>query len=107
MFHTTFERLAQMDRPPCYHRTLWHLLSVLDPVQFRGVSAREVAEATGQSLSSVERGLAMLQADRMLIAKGKTAGKRLRINNRLAWASSSERFAEVQPDLDPVDARGR
>lgn len=113
MFHGAMTTLAAMDRPACYHRTLLHCLAVLDPVQFRKVSAREIAKATRQSQSSAERSLAMLEADGVLISNGEpTAGKGRRLNNSLCWASSAEKHAARQPDAlppdpEPGDARGR
>lgn len=108
MFQPAAAALATMDRPACYHRTLLHLITVLDPVQFRKISAREIAEATKQSASSVERALTMMQADGVLIAnEGKTASKGRRLNNRLVWASTATLHSETPMDEAVTDARGR
>ena len=107
MFVETMNTLAGWDRPPAYHRTLWHLLSVLDPIQWRHISAREISERTGLAPASVSRALAMLEADRMVIAEGRTANKRRRLNNQLGWASSAEKYSDTTADRPPEDARGR
>jgi len=107
MFHSTFTTLAAMDRPPCYHRTLLFALSELDPIQWRTLTASTISRETEQSRSSVERALAMLEADGVLLTKGSTVAKRRRINNRLAWASTSDKWHDALPDPHPEDARGR
>ncbi len=108
MFPQAMEALAKMDRPACYHRALYYCLSHLDPVQMRHLSARDLATDTGQSMSSAERALAMLEADGVLIADGRsTAAKRRRLNNNLFWASSAHRHSETAADPVLEDARGR
>jgi len=108
MFMTTTQTLAAFDRPPCYHRTLLTCLAMLDPIQFRKVSAREIAENSRQSPVSVERALAMLEADKVLITNGeRTARKARRINNNLGWASTAHRHGTTEQDVEIIDARGR
>ncbi|MGB0823175.1 MAG: hypothetical protein ACPGSK_03505 [Alphaproteobacteria bacterium] len=110
MFPNAMEGLAAMDRPPSYYRTLMHLCAVADAKQFRKITAREIAEATNQSLPSVDRAMAMLQADRVIITSGRGVGKTIRLNSRLAWMSSAEKRARQMadsPDPELEDARGR
>lgn len=108
MFPQAMEALAKMDRPACYHRALYYCLSHLDPVQWRHLSARDLATDTRQSMSSAERALSMLEADGVVIADGRnSAAKRRRLNNNLCWASSAHRHSETTPDPVPEDARGR
>ncbi|MEM1079530.1 MAG: hypothetical protein AAGI09_13495 [Pseudomonadota bacterium] len=107
MFMNTSRLLATMDRPQVYYRALFHLLSVLDPIQMRRYSARELAQATGMSQVSAERAMAMLEADRVLMRTGKGTAKALRINNNLAWASTAEKHNLTEVDPEIIDARGR
>ena len=107
MFMTTTQTLAAFDRPPCYHRALLTCLAMLDPIQFRKVSAREIADASRLSPVSAERALAMLEADRVLISNGEaTARKARRLNNNLAWASTAHKHGLTDPDPEIIDARG-
>lgn len=108
MFAPTLEAVARLDRPACYHRTLFYLLTVLDPIQFRKVSAREIAEATVQSTASCERALAMLSADGLILANGgATAAKGRRLTNRLAWMATADLHCQTPSDPEITDARGR
>lgn len=110
MFSETATILSKLDRPPVYYRALLHLATVLDPIQSRRFSARELAEATGMAQASATRALAMLEADRVIFATGSTAAKSRRLSRQLFSMSSSERWAEAQelePDPVPEDARGR
>jgi len=105
MFAQGLQRLSKLDRPSVYYRVLFHALSVLDPVQWRHMTAREVAEATGMSLISAQRASAMLRMDKVLMEKGKGAALRMRLNNQIAWASTSEKHNQATPDLEIRDAR--
>lgn len=107
MFTTAAHQLSEMDRPPVYFRTLMFLLTALDPIQFRRLSAREVVEATGISLASADRALGQLEADKVIFCQGKTGAKARRLNRNLAWMSSAEKFAASEGDPMIVDARGR
>lgn len=108
MFLQQASFLAGLDRPVCYHRTFLHLLAILDPIQFRKVSAREIAEATGLSQASVERALAMMEADGVILSNGaETAAKARRLSNQVVWASSAEKFQATERDRELTDARGR
>lgn len=107
MFEEAMNRLACLDRPPVYYRTMLYLLNVLDPVQFRRISGREITEAIGISMSSAERALAMLEADQVIFCKGKSGAKARRLNNQVCWASKAERFASAVADLEVIDSRGR
>ena len=107
MFESSSLMLAEMDRPPGYFRTLLYLMAVLDPVQFRRISVREIAKGSSQSMSSVNRAMAMLTSDRTVITRGRASAMSRRLNNRLVWASNSERFNEVEPDPEVFDSRGR
>ena len=108
MFTPALAQLASLDRPACYHRTLLHLLTVLDPIQPRKVSAREIAEATGQSQASVERALTMLTADQVLLTNsGKTGALARRLNNRVCWMATADLHSRAGADPEVSDARGR
>lgn len=107
MFQSSFHRMAEWDRPAVYHRVLWALLAELDPIQFRAFSHREIREATGLSMAGIEKAMKMLQADRMILTKGHSSARRIRLNNNLAWASTSEKFHHVERDPMPEDSRGR
>lgn len=107
MFEQATIALAQYDRPSVYWRVLLHLLARLDPVQYRRVSASEVRAEVGISMSSAERALAQLEADRVIFCKGKAAAKARRLNNRLVWKANSEKWNEVSPDMEVIDGRGR
>lgn len=108
MFAPTLEAVAKLDRPACYHRTLFYLLTVLDPIQFRKVSAREIAEATCQSTASTERALAMLSADGLILAnEGVTAAKGRRLSNRIAWMATADLHSQTPSDPEVTDSRGR
>lgn len=107
MFESTFQLLAAMDRPSAYHRTLMQCLAMMDPVQYRRISAREICEKSGMSHMSAQRGLAMLQADRVIIGQGAGAGKAYRLNNRLVSMTSSEKWNALPPDIEVIDSRGR
>lgn len=108
MFSNTAEGLAQFDRPSVYYRTLIFLATKLDPIQFRRMSAREVAEGVGISQASAERALMMLESDKVLIHNHQATGaKARRLNNRLFWGSSAQKRSETE--LDPMldTTRGR
>ena len=105
MFETASAELATMDRPPVYFRALFYLMSRLDPVQYRRISASEMAQAANMSRSSAERALAQLEADRVIFSKGQTYAKARRLNNRMMWKSTSEKWNSTPPDLPVIDSR--
>lgn len=107
MFEASTMTIAMMDRPPVYYRAMLWLAAVLDPVQWRKISAREVARETGISISSAERALTMLEKDRVILTDGRTFAKVRRLNNNLFWASSSEKWNRAERDPEVIDARGR
>jgi len=107
MFQPATAAIARFDRPSVYYRALLHLMTVLDPIQWRRYSSRELAEEANMSVSSAERALTMLQADNVIMAKGTSSARSRRLNNQIAWASSSERHNLVDLDPEPEDARGR
>ncbi|RWR34267.1 hypothetical protein D2T29_05075 [Sinirhodobacter populi] len=107
MFEETMTTLGRMDRPSVYFRVLMHLMAVLDPVQWRRYSASEVRDATGMSMASAERALAMLEADRVIFCRGKTGSKARRLNNTVCWAASSDKWHNAERDLEVLDGRGR
>ena len=107
MFQPTMKLVATWDRPPAYHRTLLHLLGILDPVQWRSAPASAIAAATGLSAPSVERAFSMLLADQLIFTQGRTASRKLRLNNRLVWMSTVRRYLAANLDPMPEDARGR
>ena len=105
MFDSTFSFLAGLDRPAAYYRTLMQCLNMMDPVQFRRISANELSNEAGMSLISAQRGLAMLQADMVIIGKGKASAKSYRINNRLVSMTSSEKWNQLPPDPEVIDSK--
>jgi hypothetical protein len=107
MFETSSMLLAGMDRPTCYFRCLHFLLATLDPVQFRRISASEIAKEAHMSQSSAERGLALLEADRAIFCKGSTGAKARRLNNNLISKQNSEKWNSAQRDPEVIDSRGR
>ena len=107
MFLTTTETLAAFDRPACYHRALLALMTMADPVQWRRISAKEIATASRMSAHSAERALSMLEADQVILARGETSNKSRRLNNNLVWASRADAHSTAQPDPQIRDARGR
>ena len=107
MFQETTAQISGMDRPPVYFRALLHLLTRLDPVQPRRLSARELAQGANLSQASAERALAMLEADRVIFCSWQTGAKARRLNNNLCWMSNSEKWASTPKDPEVIDARGR
>lgn len=107
MFVSKLETVATWDRPPVYHRVMMHLLSTLDPVQYRVTSASKIATACKISEISASRALAMLAADRVIIERGSKAQRERRLNNQMAWASTAAKHNVAVPDQPPEDARGR
>lgn len=107
MFDQSFQTMAEMDRPPAYYRVLFQALALMDPIQFRRISATEIAKASGMSHSSAQRGLSMLQADRAIIGQGLGAARSYRLNNNLVSMSSAERWNQEERDPEVFDSRGR
>ncbi len=107
MFSETMATIATMDRSAGYHRILWHLLSVLDTTQKRKVSMPEMCEATGMGLSTVQRAILQLLADKVIIADGRTNRRALRLSNRISWMSSAEKWNATEADPQIVNGRGR
>ena len=108
MFAESVLTLASFDRPGAYHRALMAALTLMDPTQFRRISAREIGEAARMSTISAERALAMLEADGVIITNSlKTGAKARRLNNRLVSMTNAERYADLTPDPEVIDARGR
>jgi hypothetical protein len=108
MFHSTTTILAAFDRPAAYHRALLAMLTLADPIQFRRISAREVAECARMSPMSAERALAMLEADQVILTNGQMTGaKARRLNNRLVWMTTADRHGMTDADPEIIDARGR
>lgn len=105
MFAQGLQRLSKLDRPSVYYRVLFHALSALDPVQFRSMTARETAESTGMAMISAQRAIMMLRKDQVLQEKGAGASLRMRLNNQIAWASTSEKHNAALPDPEIKDAR--
>lgn len=105
MFAQGLQRLSKLDRPSVYYRALFHALSVLDPVQFRSMTTKETAEATGMSVISAQRASMMLRADGVLLQKGTGAGMKMRLNNQIAWASTAEKHNQADQDQEIRDAR--
>lgn len=101
------ELMCRLDRPSCYWRCLMALQTVLDPVQWRRVSATDVRVMTGMSGASVERGLTMLAADKVIFCKGTTAALSRRLNNNLIWMARADAWANRAPDPEVCDGRGR
>lgn len=107
MFPDQMDIISRWDRPPTYFRVLFHLLSVLDPTQYRVTSAQIVARSCDISVNSAERVLTMLTADRVIISRGSKVQRERRLNNRMVWASTAKNHNETLHDPDIEDARGR
>lgn len=107
MFENSMVRLAGFDRPPVYYRVMLFLMTVLDPIQFRRMSAREISDEIGMSRISAERALSMLETDKVIFCKGATGAKARRLNNQVVWSSSSEKWNSAVADPVIQDARGR
>lgn len=107
MFEEAMITLGQFDRPASYYRVMLHLLATLDPVQYRKISMSEIMAEIHASASSVERALTMLERDRVIFTKGTTSAKARRLNNRICWASNSEKWNAAEADPEVIDARGR
>ena len=102
MFEETLAELARQKRPATYFRVCLAVIGRLDPIQFRRLSAREIAEETLISKISVERSLSQMERDKVLIGKGRGAGKALRLNTWLASKSRADRYIQaVQEANDP------
>lgn len=108
MFDTATTQIAGFDRPAAYHRALLAMMHLADPLQFRRISAREVATVSKMSTMSAERALAMLESDRVVIVNGmQTGAKARRLNNRLIWGSTADRHDRTDADPEIIDSRGR
>lgn len=107
MFVEMMMLLSKLDRPPVYYRALFWLLTKLDPQQERVVSASQMAEGAEMSQASAERALAMLEADKVILATGPRCARRRRINNRVAWTSRASAHNYAPKDPEVADARGR
>jgi hypothetical protein len=107
MFDTTFAFLSSLDRPAAYYRTLFQCLNVMDPVQYRRISATEICKEAHMSHMSAQRGMAMLQADKVLIGTGIASARKYRLNNNLVSMTSSEKWNNLTRDPEVIDARGR
>lgn len=106
----TLAAIAALDRPAAYHRTLMAALIHLDPINWRSVSARRLAETAGLSRISTERALAMLEADRVILGRGRASAKERRLSRELASASSAATWREAnarEPDMEVIDGSGR
>lgn len=109
VFEPTLRQLAQLERPAAYHRVLWACVGgeLLDPMHWRTLTARNVAKAAGVSQISAERALAMLEADRVILAQGRASAKQRRLSRRLCSNVSAEDWAMAETDPPVVDGRGR
>ncbi len=122
MFRPALLALCAIDRPAAYYRVLFASLAMFDPIEWRTVSARTIADATGLSRISVERALSQLTADRVLLTRGRASAVQRRLSRRVASLSSVERWAdqpmdrellspdpadELLDDMELLDARGR
>lgn len=108
MFIPGAATIAKWDRPAAYYRVLLFCMATLDSQQLRALSAREIKDGTGLSLISVERALAMLEADKVICTNGqKTAARRRRLSNHLCWSSRADAHHAAMPDPALEDGRGR
>ena len=104
MFSGTFQMLAGKERPACYFRTLCAALVIFDPVQSRRISIVEICRACpGLTPRSAQRGMALLQADRVILSTGAGAAKAYRLNNRLLSTQSAEKWNALQSDPRIID----
>lgn len=90
MFHTAPLTVAQLDRVPPNHRTLFAVLTLMDPIQFRRIAARELAQTAKIAQISAERALAMPEADQLIVTNGmgEAAGAKAR---RLITMTTAEK----------------
>lgn len=106
-FMTTFDEclgfLSSVPRPGAYYNVLFACLLRLRPDEFRAYSVTEVMHDTGGKRSTIERAFAMLEADNILISKGKGSGKRRRINSNLNWRGTVADFHRFRDGLDRPD----
>ena len=108
MFTPGTATISTWDRPAAYYRVLLFCMATLDSQQMRTLSAREIKDGTGLSMISVERALAMLEADQVIVTNGqKTAARRRRLSNHLCWTSRADAHHAAIPDPALEDARGR
>ena len=110
MFASASRFLSQIDRPAAYYRVLFAAMGRLDWADTRRFSSRQAAEACAMSRSNAERALAMLEADRVIIATGRSSDKERRLSRRLGWNGGAASFLsreEAERDPELIDARGR
>lgn len=110
VLHPGREAVARLDRPGSYHRALAAMERLAHTIDWRVIPATDVAERSGLSIASAERALAMLEADRVVMAKGRGYGKRRRLNRTVYSTSTAQAWQEAQehePDPEVIDGRGR
>ena len=105
--HPGREAIARLDRPGTYHRALTAFEMLGHSIEWRVVPARMVAERASLSRISAERALAMLEADRVILARGRGAGKERRLNRRAYSTTTAQAWHEAGPDPEIIDGRGR
>lgn len=105
--HPGREAVARLDRPGSYHRALAALELLAHAVDWRVIPAADVAERSGMSVASAERALTMLEADRVVLAKGRGYGKRRRLNRNVYSTTTAQAWHEAGPDPEVIDGRGR
>ncbi|MEM9197199.1 MAG: hypothetical protein AAGD12_05035, partial [Pseudomonadota bacterium] len=107
MFNGVAQHMSTLKRPAAYWRVMLYCLATLDPIHFRRLAAADVAKATGVSRAATERAMALLEADRVVIAEGATAAKVRRLNRSVCSMSRADRWARAQAEeMDPLPAAG-
>lgn len=103
-------QLARRKRPAAYYQVLLACLIRLDPIHWRQCSASVLAQDTGLSVMSVTRALKLLEADRVVLGRGRSSAKARRLSREVASKSTSDEWRDEQDeaeDMPLIDARGR
>ena len=106
----TIATMSTRRRPGSYYEVLFACFEKLNPITWTQYPATQIAEETGLSTISVERALAVLEADKVVLGRGRSSGKLRRLNRNLFSKSDVEDWKAAQkaePDPETIDSRGR
>lgn len=95
MFNTCAAFFAGVDRPAVYYKALFATMAHLDEVEWRRVSAARLAASAMCSKSNMERGLAMLEADNVILGRGRGSNKERRLSRRVSWRRGADQYIET------------
>ena len=104
LFHPALDFLAALQRPPSYYKVLWAACEHLDSSRWRVLSARRAAEVARISRASAERALALLEADRVNLARGRASAKERRLSRTYCSTTGPERWLREPTDPDLIDS---